>query len=94
MADDVLELLVTEAAVDKLGGRSIAIHEVHQLQRNAHLTVRNPRSDPPDRRRLLIGRTNGGRALTLVVERTGDPATWLIVTGWDATTRERRMLGS
>jgi len=56
--------------------------------------VRNPRSNPPDRRRLMIGRTDGGRALTLVVERTSDSATWLTVTGWDATPRERRLLGS
>jgi hypothetical protein len=33
-------------------------------------------------RRLLIGRTDGGRALTLVIEQTIDPTTWLIVTGW------------
>jgi hypothetical protein len=60
------------------------------VQRN--LTVRNPSSDPPDKRRLLIGRTDGGRALTLVVERTSDPTTWLTLTGWDATARERRLL--
>jgi hypothetical protein len=41
--------------------RGISIEEVHQLPRNAHLTVRNPSSDPPDKRRLLIGRTDGGR---------------------------------
>ena len=41
----------------------------------------------------MIGRTNGGRALTLVIERTIDPTTWLIVTGWNATEVERRLLG-
>jgi hypothetical protein len=30
--------------------------------------------------------------LTLVIEQTVDPTTWLIVTGWDATTAERRIL--
>jgi Phage integrase family len=44
------------------------------------------------RGRLLIGRTDGGRVLTLVIERTVDPTTWLIVTGWGATLAERRML--
>ena len=68
--------------------------EIHQLVRNAYVTVRNPRSDPPDERRLMIGRTDGGRALTLVVERTSDPTTRLTVTGWDATPRERRLRGS
>jgi hypothetical protein len=42
---------------------------------------------------LLIGHTDGGRALTLVIERTLDPTSWLIVTGWTATERERRILG-
>ena len=45
-------------------------------------------------RRLLIGLTDGGRALTLVIEQTIDPSTWLVVTGWTATDEERRMLGS
>lgn len=70
MSDAISELLLIEAAIDKLGARGISIEEIHQLPRNANLTVRNPSSDPPDKRRLLIGRTDGGRALTLVVERT------------------------
>jgi hypothetical protein len=41
---------------------------------------------------LLIGRTDGDRALTLVLERTLDPTSWLIVTGWEASDRERRIL--
>ena len=94
MADAVTELLVTEAAIDKLGARGITIEETHQLPRNANVTVRNPHHDPPDKRRLLVGRTDGGRRLTLVIERTSDPTTWLIITGWDATARERRILGS
>jgi uncharacterized DUF497 family protein len=94
MPDAISELLLTEAAIDKLGARGISIEEIHQLVRNANLTVRNPRSDPPDRRRLMVGRTDGGRALTLVIERTSDPTTWLTVTGWDATPRERKLLES
>jgi hypothetical protein len=42
----------------------------------------------------LIGRTNGGRPLTLVVEQTLDPTTWLVVNGWEATDSERKILGS
>jgi hypothetical protein len=52
--------------------------------------VRNPRDS--GRRRLLIGSTDGGRVLTLVIEQTTDPTTWLIVTGWSATLAERRIL--
>jgi hypothetical protein len=43
---------------------------------------------------LLIGCTDGDRVLTLVIERTVDPTTWLIVTGWSSTEVERKLLGS
>jgi hypothetical protein len=40
----------------------------------------------------MIGATDGGRTLTLVIEQTPDPATWLVVTGWGSTAAERRVL--
>jgi hypothetical protein len=92
MADAIHELLVTDAAAEKLGRRDIFDREVEQLLRNANVTVRNPKAEGEVERRLLIGRTDGGRALTLVIERTIDPTAWLAVTGWTATERERRML--
>jgi hypothetical protein len=92
--DAIHELLVTEAGIEKLGRRGISAEEAQQLIRNENLTARNPRGSEGDRRRLLIGRTDGGQALTLVVERTSDPTTWLIVTGWEATPRERNLLGA
>lgn len=39
----------------------------------------------------MIGRTVGGRVLTLVIERTVEPTTWLIVTGWRSTDAERKI---
>lgn len=55
--------------------------------------ARNPRgpSDPP-KRLLVVGHTDGGRVLTLVVERTVDPTTWVVVTGWSSTDVERSLL--
>jgi hypothetical protein len=44
------------------------------------------------KRLLLIGRTDGGRPLTLVLEATVDLTTWLIVTGWTSTEAERKLL--
>ena len=67
-------------------------HDARQVPRNAHVIVRNPHETSPGKRRLLIGRTDGGRALTLVIEQTVDPTTWLIVTGWDSSPRERKLL--
>ncbi|MGH2955141.1 MAG: hypothetical protein ACRDK9_14220 [Solirubrobacterales bacterium] len=92
MARDAIHvLLATDMALDKLGARGISAEEAEQLLRNRHATVRNPRGG---KRRLLIGRTNGGRTLTLVVEATVDPTTWLIVTGWESTQAERKILES
>lgn len=89
----IRELLVTDAAAEKLGRRSVSDAEVEQLLRNANVTVRNPSAGGDVERRPLIGRTNGGRVLTLVIERTVEPSAWLVVTGWTATAPERRMLG-
>ena len=92
--DAIRELLATNEAVGKLGARTISIAEAQQLLDNRYVIVRNPRHGrvAAIARRLVVGRTNGGRALTLVVERTREPSTWLIITGWEATARERKLL--
>jgi uncharacterized DUF497 family protein len=95
VADVVHELLVTEVGLEKLAARGITAWEAEQVPRNPHVTVRNPHAGgEPNTRRLLIGLTSGGRALTLVIEQTVEPSTWLIVTGWKATDAERRLLAS
>jgi hypothetical protein len=95
MPDAVHELLATEIALAKLGARNISADEAAQLPRNRHVIVRNPHAGGDQgRRRLVIGNTDGGRARTLVIERTIDPTTWLIVTGWSATDAERNLLGT
>jgi uncharacterized DUF497 family protein len=89
----IAELLATDAACVKLGARGISTSEAEQLPRNRHAIVRNPRSGGQEGERLLlVGHTDGGRAVTLVIERTVDPTSWLIVTGWTATERERRII--
>ncbi len=94
MAETIAQLLATDVARTKLGARDISTSEVEQLPRNRHATVRNPHGGGGEGERvLLIGRTDGGRTLTLVLERTLDPTSWLIVTGWESTDRERRILG-
>ena len=92
MADVVHELLATTAAIEKLGKRGISDREVEQLPPNHHVIGRNPRGGGD--RRLMVGMTDGGRVLTLVVEATREPTTWLVITGWEATDRERKMLRS
>lgn len=94
MARDVVhQLLATDVELDKLGARGISGAEVEPLPRNRHVTVRNPhRGGDGGTRRLLIGRTNGGRVLTVVIQSTVDPTIWLIVTGWSSTEAERMVL--
>ena len=90
--DAVNELLIPETAASKLAGRDISEREAQQLLANVHLTVRNVNAPPGANRRLLIGRTDGGRWLTLVIEETLDVTTWLVVTGWDSAESERKLV--
>jgi hypothetical protein len=58
------------------------------------VVVSNPRGGGrSDARRLLLGVTDGGRALTIVIEQTSNPTTWMIVTGWNSTAVERNVRG-
>jgi hypothetical protein len=89
----VFELLATEVAEEKMGARGISTGEARQTLNNYYETKPNRRNHGGERRRIfLIGLTDGGRALTLVVQETIDPATWMIVTGWVATKEERENL--
>ena len=98
MSDRIAELLLTEAAREKLGRREISVEEVQQLLDNRYVFMRAGRarrsSGKLPARRLVVGQTDGGRSLTLVVERTIEPTTWVVVTGWEATRAERRLLDS
>jgi len=96
MPDIVRELFFTEVVIEKLGRRSISAIEARQLLVHHHVVLRNrPGNEakgPVGGRKLIIGRTSGGRYLTLVVEPTVDPTDWLVVTGWDSANHERRMV--
>jgi uncharacterized DUF497 family protein len=95
--DAVNQLLATEAALEKLGARGISLAEAGQTIWNRHVILRNRRGSPerrqPDTRRLVIGQSDANRVLTLVIEETIEPTTWLLVTGWDSTSAERKILG-
>lgn len=60
--DQVVELLLTEAALEKLGARAISAEEAGQVLRNAHVVVRNPRAPIPGTRRFA-DRSREWRAL-------------------------------
>jgi hypothetical protein len=96
VARTIGQIRATEAALEKLGARDISEQEAEQVLNNAYVIARNlrgraPRHQPSERR-TLIGRTDGGRVLTLVIEETLEPTSWLIITGWTATESERKIL--
>ncbi len=93
MAIDVTELRFTIASIGKLGARSISEDEVSEIPWNRNSTAHNRRTPVPGRR-LLVGLTDGGRCLTIVIEPTEDPTTWTVITGWESTDRERKILES
>jgi uncharacterized DUF497 family protein len=79
----IYDLRVPEFAQVKLGRRNISAAEARQLLWNDPEERANPRSPLGRDRQLLIGRTNGGRRLTLVIEATVDRTAWRVITGWD-----------
>jgi uncharacterized DUF497 family protein len=94
--DAISQLLATRAALEKLGARRISVAEAEQTIWNRHAIVKNRRGTSerrqPQTRRLLIGSSNANRILTLVIEETVEPTTWLLITGWDSTPAERRIV--
>jgi uncharacterized DUF497 family protein len=94
--DAINQLLATEAALNKLGARGISVTEAEQTIWNCHVVIRNRRGSlerrQPSVRRLVVGQSDSGRLLTLVIEETIEPTTWLLVTGWDSTSAERKIL--
>lgn len=64
-----------------LAGRQIVtVREAQEVWDNGFLPRRNSRGSPDTR--LLIGRTNGGRRVTLVSRHRGD-GIWSTFTAWD-----------
>ncbi len=96
MARTIGQIQATEVALGKLGARDISEEEAEQVLSNSYVIARNLRGRTARRqssaRRLLIGRTDCGRVLTLVIEETIEPTSWLIITGWTGTERERKLL--
>lgn len=84
----VLRLHVNPTARHKLAARSISTDELEQLLANRPYVTPNPHPRVVGSR-LLIGPTDGGRVLTVVIQPDrADPALWHVMTGWPASRRE------
>jgi hypothetical protein len=85
----VAELIIDEHNVAEMARHGIARDEVDQLLSNQHTIARNPRGEPGSL--LLIGRTDGGRLLTVPIAPTSDPTTWRPATAFDASRHHRAL---
>jgi len=83
----VRRLVFAPAAVEKLGARSISAADVVQLVANRAIVAANPRPRVPGSR-WLIGPTDGGRLLTVVIEPTAEVGVWRVRTGWPSSTAQ------
>ena len=72
-------------ALDELWGNRIEEDDVLEVSWDDPAFFR----DKVEGRDLMIGRTNGGRLLTIVIEPTDVDGVWDVVTGWDADKGEK-----
>lgn len=80
------ELRISPGAEDHLAGHGISPDEVLDVLWDQPYFCRDKEAD----RKLMIGRTIGGRLLTVVIAQTSSDATiWDVVTGWLASKGER-----
>ena len=77
----IAELEFDDYNEEELAGHGISPSEVMQMLENAFTIRRNKKSASGDRQ--LIGETNGGRRLTVILASTSVPDRWRPVTGWD-----------
>jgi uncharacterized DUF497 family protein len=71
----------------ELAAHKITLAEVRQVWANEPLFVPNIRHRAGDYK--MIGLTDGGRALTIVIRYEADGRVLRPITGWDATAGER-----
>ena len=86
----IAELEFDEDNEEKLAAHGISAMEVLELLANTFTLRRNKKNRSGARQ--LIGQTNGGRSLTIVLAPTHTPERWRPVTGWYSTPSERRFL--
>jgi hypothetical protein len=87
----IAELLFDDFVSVTLARRGIEADEAHQLRRNGSIWLDNPRPRVPGSR-LLVGPTDGGRLLTVVIApHKSDGGIWLVKTAWDSSRHERKL---
>ena len=86
----IAELEFDDYNEEHLAEHGIVPSEALQLLGNMFTVRRNKRSGAGERQ--LIGLTDGGRCLTLILKPTAVEGRWRPITGWASTQPERRAL--
>lgn len=76
----IARLLISERARDKMWRHGIDTWRAFQVLANPYVVIRNRADRAADR--VLIGRDDQGRCLTIPVLPTDDPYTWRAITAW------------
>lgn len=90
MPVEVRMLIWDELNEEHIADHGVTVREVYQVVENPHVVVKNRK-----RRRgkyLMIGRTRGGRVLTVALANTRTVDTWRPVTAYEATDAQKRVL--
>jgi uncharacterized DUF497 family protein len=74
---------------DHVAKHGISDLEIDRMLSNRHLVIPNSGHEP---RMFLLGQTDGGRILTVVIEPTRIDGTWRPITAWDASDSEKTRL--
>ena len=87
----VATLLWDDENIEKLAGHGLALERVDEVLDDPGRVIATNRQD---RRALylLIGRDDGGAAISVPVEPTHDPYMWRPITAWLSKDSERAML--
>jgi uncharacterized DUF497 family protein len=85
----VSDLIFDEHNEREMARHGVTADEVDELKWNRKVFSDNPRGEPGSM--LLIGKTNGGRLLTVPLAPTDDPTAWRPATAFDSSRHHRAL---
>lgn len=86
---EVRGVQVTQAVRNKLAARGIDEWEPHEVAFGRYVLLRNKKHRAASHR--LVGRTEAGRMLTILVRETEEDGIWDVRNGWDSSDGERTL---
>ena len=84
---DIIELEFDDGNEPKFAAHGISTHEVMQVLEDNFCLFRNKRQASGSY--LLVGRTHGGRLITIPIVETIVPGRWRPITAWESSRAER-----